>query len=243
MQRPAGESPKVEIYGGVGGTGGAGGGQGGGGGGGQGPSFGGMQFVIDRLTVDAGLSGRSQAEGASSQLSPSGMGARRIHVVTPSLQATGYSESGNYCGQLLRQGRGFPLYVPGPQLNLSAEYRMKGVAIGDVGRVTSEGCFDFFFNIYLPAGHPINANVPEDFVPLSPYDPIDVTHYDFSPGNYVSSPSVTDESNSDSPEFPGGEFVFSCREPTGAVLTLPHGAHLEKLENLENTSTEREDAD
>ncbi|KAJ7822075.1 hypothetical protein B0H14DRAFT_1325739 [Mycena olivaceomarginata] len=151
----------------------------------------------------------------------------------PSHQATVFSESGNYCSQLLRQGRGTPLYVPDPQVNLPAEYRRRGVAIGDVGRITPEGSFDFFFNIYLPANHRINANIPEDFVPLSPYDSIDVAHYYFNPGNYVCSPSVN-EINRDLPEFPGGEFVFNCGGPSGAVLTLPIGAHLEKLENLEN---------
>jgi uncharacterized membrane protein YgcG len=34
-------------------------------------------------------------------------------------------------------------------------------------------------------------------------------------------------------EFPGGHFIFSCGAPQGAVLALPQGAHLEKLENLE----------
>ncbi|KAJ7822057.1 hypothetical protein B0H14DRAFT_2370973 [Mycena olivaceomarginata] len=34
--------------------------------------------------------------------------------------------------------------------------------------------------------------------------------------------------------FPGGEFVFNCGGPSRAVLTLPNGAHLEKLENLDN---------
>ncbi|KAJ7843698.1 caspase domain-containing protein, partial [Mycena leptocephala] len=48
------------------------------------------------------------------------------------------------------------------------------VAIGDVGKVTPDGNFDFFFNIYLPADHPIDANVPEGFAPLSPYDPITI---------------------------------------------------------------------
>ncbi|KAF7336935.1 Non-specific serine/threonine protein kinase [Mycena venus] len=171
---------------------------------------------------------------------------------TPSPPAAVYSESGNYSSQLLRQGRGFPLYVPGPQTNLSAEYRRRGVSIGDVGRVTPEGIFDFFFNIYLPAGHPINANIPEDFVPLSSYDAIDVVHHDFDPGDHVSSPSVN-AIHGDLTEqvpyipakinvfipsllhrFPGGEFIFNCAGPNGAVLALPHGAHLEKLENLEN---------
>jgi hypothetical protein len=34
-------------------------------------------------------------------------------------------------------------------------------------------------------------------------------------------------------EFPGGDFIFSCGSPQGAVLALPHGAHLEKLDNLD----------
>ncbi|KAF8176686.1 hypothetical protein K438DRAFT_73229 [Mycena galopus ATCC 62051] len=143
-----------------------------------------------------------------------------------------HSESENYCGQLLRQGRGFPLYVPDPQVNLPLEYRSRGVAIGDVGRITPEGSFDFFFNIYLPADHPINARIPEDFVPLSPYDPIDVAYHYFRPGTYVCNPSITDISSGDHLEFPGGEFLFSCRGSNGALLALPHGAYLEKLESL-----------
>ncbi|KAJ7829809.1 hypothetical protein B0H14DRAFT_2263552, partial [Mycena olivaceomarginata] len=76
-------------------------------------------------------------------------------------------ESGSYCSHLLRQGHRFPLYVPRPQRSLPEEYQRNGVAIGDVGRVTTEGVFNFFFNIYLAADHPINANfVPKDFYPL-----------------------------------------------------------------------------
>jgi hypothetical protein len=89
-----------------------------------------------------------------------------------------------------------PLYVPEPRVNLPAEYRRRGVAIGDVGQVTPEGSFDFFFNIYLSANHPINIDAPEDFVPLPLYDPSDVAHKDFDPGNYVSSFSVTDTKDS-----------------------------------------------
>ncbi|KAF7336937.1 Calcineurin responsive transcriptional factor [Mycena venus] len=152
----------------------------------------------------------------------------------PSIPPTVESESGNYSKHLLRQGRGFPLYVPGPQINLPAAYRRTGVSIGDVGRVTPEGSFDFFFNIYLPADHPINDNdVPEDFHPLPGYASRDIGHYDFDPGNCVSSSSIQ-EITGDFQEFPGGEFIFNCVGSDGAVLALPHGAHLEKLENLEN---------
>ncbi|KAJ7901445.1 hypothetical protein B0H13DRAFT_2515659, partial [Mycena leptocephala] len=142
------------------------------------------------------------------------------------------SESGNYSTQLLYRSRGFPLYVPGPQINLPENYRRKGVAIGDVGTVTSDGDFDFFFNIYLPADDPINAKVPEGFVPLSPYDPIDVGHYDFDPGNYVASRSIQEINGDFSDATPGGQFVFNCKGPNGAVLALPHGAHQEKLRDL-----------
>ncbi|KAJ6598055.1 hypothetical protein B0H10DRAFT_1752308, partial [Mycena sp. CBHHK59/15] len=130
---------------------------------------------------------------------------------------------------------GFPLYVPGPPGHLPAEYRRHGVAIGDVGRVTPEGKFDFFFNIYLPADHPINGNfVPQNFCPLTPYTLRDVFYLDYEPGNYVSTSSIH-KLDLDSPldEFPGGDFIFICEAPEGTVLALPHGAHLKKLENLD----------
>ncbi|KAJ7126707.1 hypothetical protein C8R44DRAFT_701448, partial [Mycena epipterygia] len=165
------------------------------------------------------------------------------HIPTPDhtsvslVNTTGdsYSESEIYCSQLLRQKRGFPLYFPGPQQNLPDEYQRSGVAIGDVGRVTPDGIFDFFFNVYLPADHPINANdVPEDFFPLASYLRRDVFHVDFEPGNYIST-STVQRLALDAPlnEFPGGDFVFGCGGPQGAVLALPNGARLAKLENLE----------
>jgi hypothetical protein len=102
-----------------------------------------------------------------------------------------FSESEIYCNQLVRRKRGFPLYVPGPQPNCPAEYQKTGVSIGDVGRITEEGIFDFFFNIYLPADHPINNNdVPEDFAPLRHYFSKDVLDLPYRPGNYVSTSSV-----------------------------------------------------
>ena len=101
------------------------------------------------------------------------------------------SESEVYCGQMLRQKRGFPLYEPAPQINLPAEYQRHGVSIGDVGRVRPEGIFDFFFNIFLPPEHPINANdTPEDFSPMSPYKAKDIVHINHGPGSYVSTPTV-----------------------------------------------------
>jgi hypothetical protein len=107
------------------------------------------------------------------------------------LDETELSESEIYCGQLLRQKRGFPLYVPAPEPNLPLDYQRHGIGIGDVGSVMPEGIFDFFFNIFLPPEHPINANrTPEDFSPMSPYDSMEVVHHNYDPGNYVSSPTV-----------------------------------------------------
>ncbi|KAJ7745734.1 hypothetical protein B0H16DRAFT_972010 [Mycena metata] len=132
----------------------------------------------------------------------------------------------------MRRRRGFPLYVPGPPENLPAEYRRHGVAIGDVGSITPEGIFDFCFNIYLPTYHPINHHdVPESFDPLPPYASEDLISLTYDPGDSVSTSSVR---KFISPvEFPGGDFVFSCDAPQGAVLALPHGAHLKKLKYVD----------
>ncbi|KAJ7227444.1 hypothetical protein GGX14DRAFT_329722, partial [Mycena pura] len=147
-----------------------------------------------------------------------------------------------YCDQLLYQNRGFPLYVPEPQRNLPAEYKAKGVTIGDVGRVTPEGAFDFLFNVYCSAHHPINANgVPDDFSPLPSYLESNVFCLDYDPGDFVASSTVEEcERESDDTsavayvsEFPGTEFRFKSRGPQGAVLALPQGSHLTKLEHLE----------
>ncbi|KAJ6545280.1 hypothetical protein B0H19DRAFT_907929, partial [Mycena capillaripes] len=134
---------------------------------------------------------------------------------------------------------GFPLYVPGPQANHPAPYQEHGVAIGDVGTVTPEGIFEFFFNIFLPAEHPINANyTPDDFSPMLAYDLADILHDSYNPGHCVSSPTVR-QLGLDAPhgEFPGGHFVFSCHGPEGAILALPDGASVRKLRNKNKMRT------
>jgi len=74
-----------------------------------------------------------------------------------------------YHEHLLLKKRGIPLWVPGPSKNLPPEYRRKGIAFGDVGILHHSGEFDFLFNVFLPADHPINrAGVPESFCPLDP---------------------------------------------------------------------------
>ncbi|KAF8189135.1 hypothetical protein K438DRAFT_1530305, partial [Mycena galopus ATCC 62051] len=148
-------------------------------------------------------------------------------------------ESEVYCTQMLRRKRGFPLYEPAPQMNLPAAYRIHGVSIGDVGSVTPEGVFDFFFNIFLPPEHAINGHrTPDDFFPMPPYEPVDIFDLDFLPGNHVSTSTVQRLAlDATSEEFPGGDFLFNCDGTKGAVLVLPYGAQLKKLRNVENIRT------
>jgi hypothetical protein len=102
-----------------------------------------------------------------------------------------FSQSQIYSNQLLRLRRGFPLYIPGPSEMLPAEYQTSDIQIGDVGMVTSDGLFECFFNIYLPADHSINLNnVPDDFHPLQKYNERDLYIIHQAPGNHVSTSSV-----------------------------------------------------
>jgi hypothetical protein len=75
-------------------------------------------------------------------------------------------------------------------MQLPVEYRRQGISIGDVGIITSTGTFDFLFNIFLPANHPINiGNVPQTFSPLSREQverEIQKT-CDYGPNSYVTS--------------------------------------------------------
>ena len=57
--------------------------------------------------------------------------------------------------------------MPGPYDNLPVDYRREGIGIGDVGVLLRFGTFSYFFNIFLPADHPVNAGkVPDNFEPL-----------------------------------------------------------------------------
>ena len=82
-----------------------------------------------------------------------------------------------YERHLILKNRGFPLWIPGPKRSLHLDYRRTGVRIGDVGIITPDGGFSFFFNICLPHDHPVNPRIlPEHFAPISP--PIEATDID-----------------------------------------------------------------
>ena len=68
---------------------------------------------------------------------------------------------------------GFPLWIPQPNMTLPRSYQQQGVSIGDVGIFTSDGGFDFLFNVCLPVGDTSNpGELPEGFSPfhLKPTD-------------------------------------------------------------------------
>ncbi|KAK6980636.1 hypothetical protein R3P38DRAFT_3117447 [Favolaschia claudopus] len=128
-----------------------------------------------------------------------------------------FSESEIYCKQLIRQKRGFPLYDQNHGVTLHQS---------DVGRITAEGAFDFFFNIYLPAEHPINNhNVPENFYPLAPFHPLDVYDQEHLAGSHVSTSSVQ---RMDPGIFPGGDFILGCQAPQGAAVREYAAANAEE---------------
>jgi hypothetical protein len=108
------------------------------------------------------------------------------------LTTTARADHEMYCSQLLTKKRGYPLWVPGPGMQLPIEYRRQGISIGDVGIITSTA-FDFLFNIFEPADDAINRGlVPQGF---SPFPRRELEHdiqktMDYGPNTYLASSSV-----------------------------------------------------
>ncbi|KAF8977599.1 hypothetical protein BDQ17DRAFT_1224375, partial [Cyathus striatus] len=61
-----------------------------------------------------------------------------------------------YVEKMFPLKHGYPLWLPQPDHNLPIEYRQNGVSIGDIGFITSNGGFDYLFNIWSPAKSPMN---------------------------------------------------------------------------------------
>jgi hypothetical protein len=98
-----------------------------------------------------------------------------------------------YYSQLLTKKRGYPLWVPGVGRQLPIEYRQGGISIGDVGIFTLTGEFDFLFNIFHPASHPINRGVvPRGFSHLSLEELVSDIQENtvYGPDSYLASSSV-----------------------------------------------------
>lgn len=77
--------------------------------------------------------------------------------------------------------QGYPLYSPGPGSDLPLEYRKKGVGIGDVGVITPDGAFHFFFNVDAFLDSAVNPSaLPADFETIWVIE--DMSSYHLYPG-------------------------------------------------------------
>ena len=136
-----------------------------------------------------------------------------------------------YLSLMLQHAHGYPLYRPEPKRNLPMAYRRKGIRIGDVGTVSSDGAFNFLFNVNGSIASEVNpAMLPDDFETLSH---IEVSSDEYlQPRNQLLSDHVEqtkDQSVNHSLLFYDGTrpcntcrpiaYKFSSSE--GAVLQLP----------------------
>ena len=94
-----------------------------------------------------------------------------------------------YLRLMLKHKRGYPLYRPEPKRSLLMEYRKRGVRIGDVGRITPDGAFDFLFNIDSSQASSVNPpTLPKDFETIPPIEILSNEH--FQPDDYLLSDHV-----------------------------------------------------
>lgn len=160
--------------------------------------------------------------------------------------ANGHAES--YSRSLMMTGNGFPLWYPGGDIGKPMEHLRRGVSIGDVGILDSDGLFDFCFNIFLPPDNPVHAGlVPVGFRPIEPaLEPseIEMIPEHFKPGHVITSQGITVTTKSSNPlsvpfhllEKLHGKLTISLRDiyfssvdREGGVVILPNGGSRENL--------------
>jgi hypothetical protein len=92
---------------------------------------------------------------------------------------------------------GYPLWIPEP--TKPRAHQLEGVKIGDVGKITYDGSFNFLFNICLPRDHPINRFAPPTLEPINFDEDRDViTLPNLHPQGFViASPSIREASETD----------------------------------------------
>ncbi|KAG7443839.1 uncharacterized protein BT62DRAFT_824028, partial [Guyanagaster necrorhizus] len=61
-----------------------------------------------------------------------------------------------YAKALIHKGHSYLFWYPEPECSASDEFMSAGVQSGDVGIHNDLGGFDFLFNIFENAEHPIN---------------------------------------------------------------------------------------
>ncbi|PPQ75229.1 hypothetical protein CVT24_007656 [Panaeolus cyanescens] len=133
-----------------------------------------------------------------------------------------------------RQLISHPLWAPQPNMLLPAEFRQKGISIGDVGIITSTGQFDFLFNICLPPNHPINPpQLPEGFKTLELSSTDVQVIKEFANGSHLCSPCIQKKALSFNDRREGTIMSFEAENATeGAVLVMPDGAYQVNAYNL-----------
>ncbi len=106
-----------------------------------------------------------------------------------------------YYHQLLVKGRGSPLWIPEPNMNLSAEYRRGGVRIGDVAILYRCEGYSFLFNTFHPADHHINVGRVHDgfqHIEFSKVQSAITKGVVFGPNDHLRSSSVQARKSEDS---------------------------------------------
>ncbi|KAJ7017427.1 WD40-repeat-containing domain protein [Mycena alexandri] len=138
-----------------------------------------------------------------------------------------------YSRLLLATGNGYPLSYPQPSDDLPPECQARGVEIGDVGALSSDGSFNVFFNICRPHDDPANRfGVPAGFerVDLGPNPFVSKKTY-HRPGSHVSNTKINKRrldvdaqvDNVFSPMGAGAIIELSTASTQAAVLLLPDG--------------------
>ncbi|KAH9484558.1 hypothetical protein JR316_0004040 [Psilocybe cubensis] len=103
-----------------------------------------------------------------------------------------------------------------------------GISIGDVGMLSSNGYFEYCFNIFQPPTHPLQLNCPKNLEQLSPYpeaSDIATTSMYFPPGTALTSKGVEMERHSNLPL----DITFTVKAREGAIMVLPNGASRQDL--------------
>ncbi|KIM37483.1 hypothetical protein M413DRAFT_448528 [Hebeloma cylindrosporum] len=130
----------------------------------------------------------------------------------------------SYARSLFSAGHGYPMYDASTATSVPGDYKnVRGISIGDVGILSTNGQFIFAFNIFLPAGHPYNkGNTPDSFSPLEPLDESEIhtVHEYFPPGAVVASKGIKVTRHSENPLH----LSFNSTERVGGLLVLPEGA-------------------
>ncbi|KAF8995194.1 hypothetical protein BDQ17DRAFT_1032063 [Cyathus striatus] len=134
-----------------------------------------------------------------------------------------------YIEKMFPLKHGYPLWLPQRDHNLSIEYRRKGVSIGDVGLITSDGSFDFLFNIWTSAESPINPDdLPNDFTSSCPPRLQTSFKSSFPPRSMISNISnIEVEVDWHTMDI---SYSFADKE-AGAILSMPHEASQEDYKN------------